>query len=189
MTPSGLRDAFSAWGEAPIYASRAWANFNGNRATLNGTFSRTDFTVTVEITNHGLSSGDVARLTGDNIGWNTTGYSVASVQDSNVFTFTHPSSGLANGTVDLWKNPIRAAGNVSSIANIANGDYLVNFINPMPDENYAANIYAFTVDAAPESLLLARSGFAPHPDYFKFRITNSSPFGVNVPYVMLNIVR
>ncbi|MGA0048974.1 MAG: hypothetical protein ACO3GY_07125 [Flavobacteriaceae bacterium] len=189
LSPSGLRDAFSAWGEAPLFASRAWANFDGGRTTLAGTFSRVNYTVTVDIANHGLSVGDIARLDGTVIGWNTTGYIVDSVTNVNQFTFTHNSNGTDNGSVNLYKNPIRAAGNVSSIASIANGDHLVNFINPMPDENYAASVYAFTVDASPESLFLARSGFAPNADYFKFRITNNSPAGVNVPYVMLNIVR
>jgi hypothetical protein len=189
LTPSGLRDAFSAWGEAPLFASRAWANFNGGRTTLAGTFERVGYTVTVDIANHGLSVGDIARLDGTVIGWNTTGYIVDSVINVNQFTFTHSSDGTANGSVNLYQNPIRAAGNISSIASIANGDHLVNFINPMPDENYAASVYAFTVDASPESLFLARSGFAPHADYFKFRITNNIPAGVNVPYVMLNIIR
>lgn len=189
LTPSGLRDAFSAWGEAPLFASRAWTNFNGNRETLVGTFSRTNFDVTVDIINHGLSSGDFARLSGDNIGWNTSGYLVTSINNANQFSFTHPTSGTAAGAVQLWKSTIRGAGNVSSIANISNGRYLVNFIKPMPDSNYAANVYAYYVDEAPSSLLLGRSGFAPHADYFQFFVYDTSPAGKNSTYVMLNIVR
>ena len=71
VDPLGIREAFNATGSAPIYACRAWVNFNG--------------------------TGAVA---------------------------------------------IRARGNVSSITDNGTGAYAVNFINPMPDANYAIALSA-----------------------------------------------
>ena len=67
----GMKTHLSATGSAPIYACRAWVNFNG--------------------------TGTVAT---------------------------------------------RANGNVSSITDNGTGDYTINFINPMPDNNYAVSYSA-----------------------------------------------
>lgn len=77
VTPAGLRSGLSATGTAPIYAARAWVNFNG--------------------------TGTVA---------------------------------------------IRASGNVTSITDIAVGDYVVNFAVAMPDANYAPVSTSYGADGA-----------------------------------------
>ena len=72
VNPLGIREAFNASGSAPVYACRAWVNFNG--------------------------TGTVA---------------------------------------------IRAAGNVSSIADNGVGNYTLNFLNALPDSDYAAVVHAY----------------------------------------------
>jgi len=73
LSPLRLRDALNASGSAPIYACRAWVNFDGT---------------------------------------------------------TSPPT-------------IRASGNVSSITDNGVGNYTVNFITPMPDQNYAVSAISY----------------------------------------------
>jgi hypothetical protein len=56
------------------------------------------------------------------------------------------TSGVEVYTAKAWVNfngtgtvAIRASGNVSSITDVSAGTYRVNFINTMPDANYAVN--------------------------------------------------
>lgn len=69
ITPHTLREGFNASGSAPVYACRAWVNFNG--------------------------TGTVA---------------------------------------------IRASGNVSSVTDNGTGLYTLNFVNALPDANYAVSV-------------------------------------------------
>ena len=47
-------------GSAPIYACRAWVNFDGTTAAnVSGTYSQSGTTVTVTLTNHGHKVGHV----------------------------------------------------------------------------------------------------------------------------------
>ena len=83
LTAKKLRVALNASGVAPIYACRAWVNFNGT------------------------------------------------------------------GTVT-----IRASGNVSSITDNGVGDYTVNFMSSMPDNNYAVSYSASTVGGGQHAVRL-----------------------------------
>ena len=57
-----------------------------------------------------------------------------------------PVATVAQGSAKAWVNfngqgtvAIRSAFNVSSITDVATGNYQVNFTNAMPDANFAAN--------------------------------------------------
>lgn len=125
-------------GTAPLYACRAWVNFNGTANTnLTGTYSQSGTTVTVTATAHGLIVGssinaDITSGTGvDGI------YTVTAITDANTFTYTAGTSLTTSGNITLLRNTIRASGNVSSITDNGTGDYTINFTTAMPDANYA----------------------------------------------------
>ena len=62
-------------------------------------------------------------------------------------TASVPSDTIVSGTAKAWVNfngtgtvAIRRAFNVSSITDLAAGEYQVNFTTAMPDANYATNV-------------------------------------------------
>ena len=124
-------------GTAPLYMCRAWVNFDGtsNSANVSGTYSQTGTTVTVTITNHGYITGNSAYLD-FTTGTAVDGEYTVTVIDANTFTVTQASR-TTSGNVTDRRNPIRASGNVSSVADTAAGEYEVNFATAMPDTNYA----------------------------------------------------
>jgi hypothetical protein len=120
---------------ATAYGCRAWVNFDGrsNSANLTGTYSQTGTTVTVSITAHGYSTGQSAFLDFTS-GTAVDGTYTVTVVDANTFTVTQASR-TTSGNVTDRRNPIRASGNVSSIADNGTGDYTVNLTTAMPDTN------------------------------------------------------
>lgn len=127
-------------GSAPLYACRAWVNFD---ATASGTFaggtstvSRTAGSTTATVTTttaHGLLTGStVNALTGVAAGAYTVTY-ISATQ----FSFTTvATTALTNASITFAVNSITASGNVSSIADIAVGRFGVNFTTAMPDANF-----------------------------------------------------
>ena len=129
----------SGYGSVAVaYGCRAWVNFNGTgNPNLTGTYSQTGTIVTVSITGHGYVTGQSAFL--DFIsGTAVDGVYEVTVTDANTFTVTQASR-TTSGNVINRRNTIRASGNVSSVSDNAVGDYTVNFINAMPDADYAAS--------------------------------------------------
>ena len=108
MTPKGLRTALNASGSAPIYACRAWVNFNGTgtvaiRAsgnvtsiTDNGTGDYTvNFTTALEDANYAIA-GSCRRASVDNNANATvtlSGFSVQTVSSFRVFTASSNAGG------------------------------------------------------------------------------------------------
>jgi hypothetical protein len=137
-----VKKALNADTAPPIYACRAWVNFDGTVAdNLAGTYARTGTDVTVTATGHGLIVGNVVRL--DFTGGTPTAaldgtYTVTQVDDANAFRVTTVASGTsAGGTVALLRRLIRGAGNVSSVSATASGEHVINFSVAMPSANYA----------------------------------------------------
>ena len=138
VDPLGIREAFNATGSAPVYACRAWVNFNGVSAA--GTYGRSGTTVTVTLTSHGMTTGQVANMTfaAGTGGTATAGSYAVTVIDANTFTITDTASGTITGSPVATRNLyIRGSGNVSSITDNGTGDYTVNFATAMPDANFA----------------------------------------------------
>jgi hypothetical protein len=138
-----VKKALNADNAPPIYACRAWVNFDGTVAdNLAGTYTRAGTDVTISATGHGLIVGNVVEL--DFTGGSPTAavdgdYTVTQVDDANTFDVTTSASGSSSGgTVSLLRRLIRGAGNVSSVSRISTGKYAVNFATAMPDANYAA---------------------------------------------------
>ena len=134
MTPAKIRDAFNISGSAPMFACRAWVNFNA--VPLNGTYSQSGTTVTVTMTAHGMSVGQNVNLSITSGTGVSGSYPVATVIDANTFTYTSSTSLTTSGNVtrNIF---IRASGNVSSITDNGTGNYTINFGKNMPNINYA----------------------------------------------------
>jgi hypothetical protein len=153
ITTKKLRNALNAEGGAPIFACRAWVNFNG--APLSGTYAQSGTTVTVTMTAHGMSVGQNVNLTFTSGTAVSGSFTVTSIASANTFTITASTSLTTSGNVtrNLY---IRASGNVSSITDNAVGDYTINFTTAMPDANYAASL-AFASGADSFASLMIRS--------------------------------
>lgn len=130
----GIKTHLNATGSAPIYACRAWVNFNG--AQLNGTYSQAGTTVTVTMTAHGMSVGQNVNLTIASGTAVSGSYTVETVADANTFTYTAGTNLTTSGSV-ARNTFVRASGNVSSITDNGIGYYKINFASAMPDANYA----------------------------------------------------
>jgi hypothetical protein len=130
---------------ATAYGCRAWVNFNGSANTnLTGTYSQTGTTVTVTITAHGYITGQTAFLDFTS-GTAVDGAYTVTVTDANTFTVTQASR-TTSGNVTSRRNTISGSGNVSSVSDVAAGEYVVNYITAMPDDNYSAVCSCATVN-------------------------------------------
>lgn len=141
VTASKLDGAQS--GTAPIYAARAWVNFNA--IPLSGTYGRTGTLVTVAMTSHGMTTGQQVNLTfsAGTGGTATSGSYLVTVLDANNFTVTDSVSGTITGSPSVTRNIwVRGSGNVSSITDNGTGDYTINFATAMQDANYCAVVSA-----------------------------------------------
>ena len=135
---TGAKLSGAQTGTAPVYGARAWVNFNGVPAT--GTYGRSTTLVTVNMTAHGMTSGQIANLTfsAGTGGTATSGSYAVTVLDADNFTITDSASGTITGSPSVTRNNyIRASGNVSSITDNGVGDYTVNFSTAMPDVNFS----------------------------------------------------
>jgi hypothetical protein len=165
---------FNASGSAPVYACRAWVNFNGTASSnLSGTYSISGTTtLTVTSTNHGFIVGQAVRLVFTSGSGTANGtYTVVTVPNANTFTITHGTSPTTSGNVTIERNAIRASGNVSSITDNGTGDYTVNFTTAMPDANYQASGVASRASSANTGMITPLdSGFSSS----SFRFTTQS---------------
>lgn len=131
---TSAKTLFNAAGTPPMFACRAWVNFNA--VPLNGTYSQSGTTVTVTMTAHGMSVGQTVNLSVTSGTALSGNYPVATVIDANTFTYTAATSLTTSGNITR-NNYIRASGNVLSVTDNGVGDYTINFINNMPDLNYS----------------------------------------------------
>lgn len=131
-------------GSAPIYGCRAWVNFDGTAAAnIGGTYSRSGTTVTVDTSvAHGLQVGHVVYLDFTSGAATDGTFTVATVPTTTQFTVTHGTGGTTNGNVTLLRRLIRASGNVAHVAYLGSGRYAVNFVQQLPDDNYAISFGA-----------------------------------------------
>ncbi len=130
-------------GDAPIYACRAWVNFDGTTAAdLAGTYTRTGTEVTVTATAHGLIVGNVVRLDFTTGGAADGTYTVTTVDNANTFRVTTAASGtIASSSVTLLRRLIKAAGNVGSVTYLNTaGRYVVNMAVAMPNADYGITV-------------------------------------------------
>lgn len=162
LTAKKLWDALSVTGLAPIYACRAWVNFNA--VPLSGTYTQSGGTVTVTMANHGMTVGQVVNLTVTSGNAGQGNMIITSVPDVNTFTYTAviAMNTAGNMTRNLF---IKASGNITSVTDNGVGDYTINFDRPMPDANYAVTFGTSDVasgSATPKVLTGSSSATVPH---------------------------
>lgn len=124
----------------PIYACRAFVNFDGTSA---GTFAGGASTVTrvtgqtlctvTTASAHGLSTGHhVQALSGV-----VAGDYIITVVNANTFTFnTVATTALTAVAITFDFRLIRNSGNVNSVTQVSTGLYWVNITLALPDANY-----------------------------------------------------
>ena len=127
-----------------MYGCRAWVNFNGvsaSKTIVSATYSQSGTTVTVTSSNHGHQSGHRVYVNATG-GTAVDGAYVITAVTPNTFTYTAGTSLTTSGACELWYCPIRASGNINSVAYAGTGLYAINFAASMPDANYCANATA-----------------------------------------------
>lgn len=120
--------------ELPAYSLRAAVNFSG--VPLSGTYTRTGNLITVTMTAHGMSSGQVAVLD-FTTGLGTDGTYIVNVTGPDTFTVVDAASGTTSGNVTRTIH-IRSRHNVSTIVDGGVGIYTVTFDTALPDNWYTA---------------------------------------------------
>lgn len=115
----------------------AWANFYG--IPLTGTYGRSGTLVTIAMTAHGMTSGQVAHLTfsAGTGGTATTGSYVITNTGANSFTITDTASGTITAspsvTRDTWT---KSSYNVAGITRSSTGIYILTWANAFSDAFY-----------------------------------------------------
>ncbi len=139
VDPLGIREAFNATGSAPVYACRAFVNFDAtSNSNISGTYSQSGTFISVAATAHNLKAGHRVYLTFSSGTALAELCTVASVTDANNFVATSGTSRTTSGNCTLNFRFIRAAGNVSRVVDCGvAGDSVVNFTEAMQDTGYS----------------------------------------------------
>ena len=121
------------WGADSTGRASAWVNFHG--VPTSGTYSRTGTLVTVTMTAHGMTTGQIVDLD-FTTGTATDGAYVVTVINANSFTVTDAASGATAGNVsrETW---LRGNYNVSRVERLGTGAYRVNFASALANAFYA----------------------------------------------------
>jgi hypothetical protein len=129
---------------APAYGCRAWVNFDGTASeTFAGgtsTASRTAGSTTVTVTTttaHGLITGNRVYVAFSISGVAQGLYTVTNTGTTTFTITTVATTVLSSVAISFVLNNIRGAGNISSVADVSAGYYVMNFATAMPDSNYA----------------------------------------------------
>jgi hypothetical protein len=168
-------------GSAPIYACRAWVNFDAT-VILNTpcTYVRNGIgnvkVTTTEGNEHNLLPGHIVYINFIDGGATDGSFLVRSVESPTVFNVNQTGS-LISGTADIRSCSIRRNGNVSSIAYLGVGKYALNFSTPMPDVTYAVTFggrarTGYVLSTEDEDG--GNEQFQQTTNAFFFNITNSS---------------
>ena len=174
VTPAKIRNAFNIQNTdtAPIYACRAWLNFNG--VPLLGTYTQSGATVTVTMTAHGMSVGQNVNLSFTSGTAVSGSFPIATVVDANTFTITAAAALTTSGNVTR-NTFIRASGNILGITDNGTGDWSATFITNMPDANYSIVATSSTVigSGAPRGINIDDTNM-PTVSSFRFQNRYSS---------------
>ncbi len=123
----------------PLFACRAWVNFDGTTAANQAaTYSRTGTTVTVTLVGHGYLTGHVVYCNFTSGGALDGIYTITGVPTANTFTLTTAASGTiaAGSTLELNRRLIRASGNIHSVSYLGASNYAINFARAMSADTY-----------------------------------------------------
>jgi hypothetical protein len=191
ITSTGDLQFNSGYGSvATAFGCRAWVNFDGtSNNNLTGTYSQTGTTVTVTATAHGLNTGSSVYLDFTS-GTAVDGVYVVTVTGVNTFT-VQQASRTTSGGVTLVRRQIRNSGNVSSVADNGTANFTVNFINPMPDSDYA--IALTSSYSANDNIVVAAldntTPRVPTNTGFSFQIRKPGSGAITQQYVCATVFR
>ena len=132
---SAIRASLNVGDSAPIYACRAWVNFNAR--PLAGTYVQSGTnTVTVTMPAHGMSVGQLVNLSVSSGTGVSGSYVVTSVPSIDTFTYTAATILTTSGSItrNLF---INASVNILGITDDGTGLYTITFIYDMPKTGYA----------------------------------------------------
>lgn len=130
-----FKSQLNASGEAPVSACRAWVNFNAR--PLTGTYVQSGATtVTVTMTGHGMSVGQLVNLSVSSGTGVSGSYVVTSVPSTDTFTYTAATILTTSGSItrNLF---INASVNILGITDDGTGLHTITFIYDMPKTGYA----------------------------------------------------
>jgi hypothetical protein len=182
----GYVDTTAATG-SPV---KAWVNFNG--VPSNGTYTRVGTLITVTLTAHDMTTGQVASLSFT--GAATSGNYTVTVLDANTFTVTDSVSGSTSGNVTR-NTFIRASFNVSSITDNGAGDYTINFASALVDANYCVSGTMIAVLAGNSGTINIKGATTPSVNNVNIRTLSIAPGNpgsstlTDVTYVTVAIIR
>lgn len=147
-------------GMFPGFLCRAWINFSGNTASnsIGATYVQSGTLVTVTLANHGALVGHIISVTISG-GTAISGIYTVNTVSENTFTYIAGTSLTTSGNITLNRRMIRASGNIAYVSYIAVGDYIINFINPMPDVNYCT-VFGGQFDVAGSGFAEAVAGLS-----------------------------
>jgi hypothetical protein len=103
-----------------------------------GTYGRSGNTVTIAMTAHGMTTGQIAGLvfSAGTGGTATSGYYAITNTGANSFTIQDPSSGTITGSPSVTRNYyIYASYNITNITYTSAGTFTINFTNALSSTN------------------------------------------------------
>jgi hypothetical protein len=191
MSPLQVREAFNASNDAPVYACRAWCNFNGTTTTssLSGTYTRvvgTTLTVCVA-TAHGMITGNVQYIDFVTGGGSDNSY-IVTVTDSDTFAVnTVSTSSILSSTLSLKRCPLRASGNISNVSRNSTGSYHVNFAVGLPSDYYGISGCGGDTDTALRAVMQNITDSVPTKQSCKIQTSNVTGSLSDIPFVSVQV--
>jgi hypothetical protein len=136
VSESGVKTAINASGDAPIYACRAWVNFNGVAVGSGTSYAYTVVSNVLTVTHagHSRSIGDSVAVYVP-VGTANLQFGLITVITTDTWSFVTPDPDTS-GTLTYIVGGIRGSGNVSSVTDSGAGNYRVNFTTALP-ANYS----------------------------------------------------
>ena len=177
ITPATLRAGINAENAAPIYACRAWANFDGTTtsSSITATFTRLagSTVVTCIATSHGCITGNVQYASAASGTISTNSYVVTYVDD-NTFTISTTSTSTSVGSLTLFRSPRNGYGNIGSVSynGATAGTYFINFSVEMPSAYYSIATGVQATDSG--NIMWIVDAVTPTSKYFKVGISNDA---------------
>lgn len=191
LTPATFRAGINAENEAPIYACRAWVNFDGTSvsSSLSGTYTRavgTTLTVCVA-TAHGMITGNVQYIDFVTGGGSDNSY-IVTVTDEDTFTVsTVSTSSILSSTLSLKRCPIRASGNISNVSRSTTGTYFINFTKAMPSAFYGISGSCGGLVGSPRIVNQNITGAVPNEYSCKIESVDTAGALQDTPFISIQV--
>lgn len=156
---------------------------NWNAIQTSGTYTRSGFTVTVSMTNHGMTTGQIAGLvfSAGTGGTATSGSYAITSTGTNSFTIQDTVSGSITGTPAVTRNYyIYISYNVTNITYHSVGNFTVNFTNALSNTNIITVTGCGNRTSATNAYMIAPTNASPFISTTAIRLnTTDTSSGTN----------